>query len=38
VAGFCERGNETWGSTKHGVFLEKVRACELLRKDSDPQS
>jgi hypothetical protein len=36
AARFCEKGNESSGSTKCGEFLEWVRTCELIRKDSAP--
>ena len=38
VAGCCECGNEPSGSIKRGEFLEQLRKCQLLRKDSAPWS
>ena len=34
VAGCCECGNETSGSTKCGEFLDQLRTGQLLKKDS----
>jgi hypothetical protein len=34
VAGSCEHGNETTGSTKSGKFLDHLNECLLLKKDS----
>jgi hypothetical protein len=38
VVGACEWGNEPSGSIKCGKFLDKLRTCELIRKDSAPCS
>jgi hypothetical protein len=38
MAGTCECGNEPLGSTKFGEFLDKLRTCQLLKKDSDAWS
>jgi hypothetical protein len=38
VAGCCEYDNELSGYIKRREFLEEVRACQLLRKDSAPWS
>ena len=34
MAGFCEYGDEPSGSIKYGEFVEYLRTCQLLRKDS----
>jgi hypothetical protein len=34
VAGVCERGNGRLASVKCGEFLEQLRNCWRLRKDS----
>jgi hypothetical protein len=31
-----EGGDETWASLKSGEFLEHLRNCQLLQKDSIP--
>jgi hypothetical protein len=36
VADFCKRGNEPSGSIKCREFLDKLRTCQLFRKDSAP--
>jgi hypothetical protein len=38
MAGSCECGNEPSGSIKCRKFLDWVRICLLLRKDSAPWS
>ena len=38
VAGACECGNEPSGSINCRLFLDKLRNCHLLRKDSIPWS
>jgi hypothetical protein len=38
VAGSCEGGNEPPGSIKGGEFLDLLRDCQLLKKDSAPWS
>ena len=38
AAGSRERGNETWNSIKCREFVDKVRNCCLLKKDTDPGS
>ena len=30
----CEYSNELWGSIKCGEFLDQLRTCQLLKKDS----
>jgi hypothetical protein len=34
VAGTCECGNEPSGSIKYGEFLDYLKTCWLLKKDS----
>jgi len=34
VAGYCDDGNDHAGVTKGGEFLEHLRDCWRLRKDS----
>ena len=38
LAGTCDCGNEPSGSIKFGVFLDFLKTCQLLRKDSAPWS
>jgi hypothetical protein len=38
VAGFCGRSDEPSGSIKCREFLQQLRICYLLRKDSAPLS
>jgi hypothetical protein len=38
MAGTCECGNEPSGSIKCGEFLDWLRTCWVLKKDSDPWS
>jgi hypothetical protein len=38
VVGTYERGNEPSGSIICGAFLDKLRKCWLLKKDSGPCS
>ena len=38
MAGSCKRGIETSGSVKSGGFLDYLRTCKLLKKDSAPWS
>ena len=38
AAGSREQGNEPWDSIKCREFVDKVRNCCLLKKDSDPRS
>jgi hypothetical protein len=38
VVDCCECGNEPFGCVKCGEFLEQLRTCQLLRKDSAPRS
>jgi hypothetical protein len=34
VADLCEHGNEPWGSTNGGEFLDQLSDYQLLKKDS----
>jgi hypothetical protein len=36
VAGFCEHGNEPFGSVKGEQLLDWLNDCQLLMKDSLP--
>jgi hypothetical protein len=36
VAGRCESGNETAGSTKFGKFIDSLKSYWFLQKDSVP--
>ena len=38
MAGCCECGNEPLGYVKFGEFLDQVRNCKLVRKDSSSWS
>jgi hypothetical protein len=38
VADSCEHGNEPFGSTEGGEFLEKLSTYQLLKEDSAPLS
>ena len=38
VAGFCKCGNEPSASVKSGEFLDQLRTCCVLKKDSAPWS
>ena len=38
MAGTCERGNDTSDSIKCGEFLDLLRNCLLLKKESAPWS
>jgi hypothetical protein len=38
VVGSCQCGNEPSGSIKLGEFLDWLRTCQLLRKNSAPLS
>jgi hypothetical protein len=38
LLGCCECGNKPSGSIKCGEFLDKLRTCWLLNKDSAPWS
>jgi hypothetical protein len=38
VAGSCEHGDEISGSIKGWDFVQKLRRCYLLKKDSAPCS
>ena len=38
MAGACDSSDEPSGSIKCGEFLDKLRKCQLLKKDSGPCS